>query len=516
MAESLQLLLDCGLPLRTAGKPFHLSRRALTLACQPTTLDHRQQPEKAKLNAGTKTSQQPEKAKLNAGTKTDVPKPIQAGAKTNVLKLCGAGEPLPDDAEGFACMSWNVLLPNSEDGWWIYKYYRNPAEEHTCWAARQQLMSQRLLSANADILCLQELSELSFENDFRFLLDAGYESVLHQKGRMRPATFWRAAKWEKVNVLQKDRSLILCIRKKGGSNAGTILFVVNVHLSAGPEADRRLRQMHEALETVAKEAKKMSLDVSGLPVVVCGDFNSQGQSAVRELLVAGSVGPEFREAGDPTEKGQEGKQITSKTKSHKLCKFLDATDLAFYEKGGAPSTLLVANIDAKMLEANGEPTKKMEELLRKAFESCCSEGSTEGGMLSADIERFLLRINRKIGRGSEFRFVEACCERRGERILSYEDFRALYVEELKEGKFWGVEHDLRELLGFGLEEPASGPCQLRFDYIYFTTGTLQLRAAQEPLRAEEYTQIFGAPYEVLPNPWHPSDHLPVSAFFTFG
>ena len=31
------------------------------------------------------------------------------------------------------------------------------------------------------------------------------------------------------------------------------LFVVNAHLTAGPSADRRLRQVHEALETVEKD-----------------------------------------------------------------------------------------------------------------------------------------------------------------------------------------------------------------------------------------------------------------------
>ena len=48
-------------------------------------------------------------------------------------------------------------------------------------------------SANvSDIVCLQEVSELSFDEDFSFLVAAGYEALMHnKKGRMRPATFWR-------------------------------------------------------------------------------------------------------------------------------------------------------------------------------------------------------------------------------------------------------------------------------------------------------------------------------------
>ena len=52
----------------------------------------------------------------------------------------------------------------------------------------------------------------------------------------------------------------------------------------------------------------MQLDPQKLPVICAGDFNSQGLTAVRELLTVGAVGPEFRESGDPTERGQEGKQ----------------------------------------------------------------------------------------------------------------------------------------------------------------------------------------------------------------
>ena len=35
------------------------------------------------------------------------------------------------------------------------------------------------------------------------------------------------------------------------------MFIVNVHLSAGPNADRRLRQVHEALDCVEKETGKV-------------------------------------------------------------------------------------------------------------------------------------------------------------------------------------------------------------------------------------------------------------------
>eukprot|EP00438_Fugacium_kawagutii_P035374 Skav211913 [mRNA] locus=scaffold2993:19094:23535:+ [translate_table: standard] len=149
-------------------------------------------------------------------------------------------------------MSYNVLLPNSQDGWWIYKYYRDAQGSHTEWPQRQALLKKQI---EERCLAPQEVSDMSFEEDFA--KDAGYETLLHEprtaeekKGRMRPATCWRPSTFTKISAQHKDRTLILGLQGPGG--CGAPLFVVNGHLSAGPAADRRLRQVHEALETVEK------------------------------------------------------------------------------------------------------------------------------------------------------------------------------------------------------------------------------------------------------------------------
>ena len=69
--------------------------------------------------------------------------------------------------------------------------------------------------------------------------------------------------------------------------------------------------------------------------------------------------------------------------------------------------------------------------------------------------------------------------------------------------------------GSGLAKPSDGPCELRFDYIYFTASTLKLQGVHQVLSKSQFDQIFGEPYETLPNSWHPSDHLPVVASFEF-
>jgi len=251
--------------------------------------------------------------------------------------------------------------------------------------------------------------------------------------------------------------------------------------------------------------------VADYSIIVCGDFNSQGTSATREILVNGVVDVDFREGGDPTEKGQEGKQVTSRKKKQEVGTFVNAAEFA-YGAGKVPATMLVANISSKMMTDDLKPTPELTEKVNACFDKFSAGKDV---MNKEEWERWLLCINKVLGRGSEFRFAMSKMEARGSTELTREDFMALYVSELEEGKYWGVEHDIREILGQGLAVPSDGPTELFFDYIYYANEGLQLKAVQEPLTAEQKAKVYKAPYDILPNEWHPSDHLPVAAVFDF-
>ncbi|CAM9545295.1 unnamed protein product, partial [Ectocarpus sp. 8 AP-2014] len=76
--------------------------------------------------------------------------------------------------DGLTVVSFNVLLPNGNDGWWMYKVYQpHVPEEHRVWPFRKALMREYLLSKDADIVCVQEASAETFETDFDFMKDAG-------------------------------------------------------------------------------------------------------------------------------------------------------------------------------------------------------------------------------------------------------------------------------------------------------------------------------------------------------
>lgn len=439
----------------------------------------------------------------------ETPVPFPAGVALATGSSDGASELT------LSCLTYNVLLPNSKDGWWIYKYYRGDGP-HTAWPARQGLLRQQLLTAAADFVCMQEACELSWEEDFAFMEDAGYVRLLHEKpGRMRPATFWLKDRWTLVSALHRDRTLTVALRRVSGPRAGTTVFVANAHLSAGPNAERRLRQAEEAVTQAAKEAAKLKLPVEHCPMIFCGDFNSQGSTAVRELLVVGEVGPDFREHGDPTERGQQGKQITSKVRRQTFGRFADAAERCFGEVA-VPATILAANIDSKMALDSGELTAGMLDKLRATYRLLRGDRPT---MDQEAIKHYLIRVNKELGRGSECRFIERVLAERGQSLeaggawLLEEEFVALYREEVEQGKFWGVEHDLVALTGAGLALPSEGPTQLCFDHVLYTPSNLRLLRVQEPLTDEQRKKIWGEPFDVLPNAWHPSDHLPVAALF---
>mmetsp|Transcript_55862 Transcript_55862/g.62469 ORF Transcript_55862/g.62469 Transcript_55862/m.62469 type:complete len:910 (-) Transcript_55862:62-2791(-) len=273
----------------------------------------------------------------------------------------------------FSVLSWNILLPNSrkKNNWWNHKMYASwiPMIKRE-WPHRQALIRERLLTSDADIICIQEADGDSFKEDFGFLLNgnsndngneslAGYQYCLHKKFRFRCVTFFKESMFALEQVAHKDRTLVvsLSLRQSSSVSSSTaatatkiddtrILNVVNCHLSAGAAPERRLRQVYEALDQIRKWKAKVSLVVdkqyrANRPsprniqkaeavlerhetagTLVCGDFNSDGNTGVRRFLVEGSIDPEWREPQYPEV------PLTSKRKEHTHT-MVDATELAY-------------------------------------------------------------------------------------------------------------------------------------------------------------------------------------------
>lgn len=254
--------------------------------------------------------------------------------------------------KSISILSWNILLPNSQDNWWCHKMYSPwvPRSART-WIHRQNLIRDRLLSSSADIICIQEADGDSFAEDFDFMSEAGYGHILHRKFRFRCATFYKEDKFTVENVAHKDRVLVTALKSSGkykddGNSIDNLLHVINCHLTGGAAPERRLRQVDEALDQLRKwknaAAKTLSKQLKTkrpspknilnaeknlqcheeAGVVVCGDFNSDGNTGVRKLLVDGAIDPSWREPQYPAV------LLTSKRREQPYS-FVDAAELAY-------------------------------------------------------------------------------------------------------------------------------------------------------------------------------------------
>mmetsp|Transcript_31894 Transcript_31894/g.48523 ORF Transcript_31894/g.48523 Transcript_31894/m.48523 type:complete len:737 (-) Transcript_31894:28-2238(-) len=312
------------------------------------------------------------------------------------VQILPAREPLSsflvDDENQFSLLSWNILLPSSQDNWWCHKQYAGNVDmDKRQWTFRQQLIQERVLHSAADIVCIQEAHGDTFEDDFGFMKDAGYDHVLHKKFRFRCATFFLREKFTLEQVGHKDRALVTTVRCKQQQTQKKVAHIVNCHLSGGAAPERRLRQVHDALDQIRKwtnaleqnyvkqkngnrpspkniaKAEQALLDYQNAGFIVCGDFNSDGNTAVRKLLVEGSVDPDWHEPQYPD------LRLSSKQRKQPFGSFIDAFEMAFggnvcdgdygdvdsLTNDARPATYVVPNLASLLLlpisEANGPP-----------------------------------------------------------------------------------------------------------------------------------------------------------------
>ncbi|KAL9181355.1 hypothetical protein ACHAXT_010160 [Thalassiosira profunda] len=443
---------------------------------------------------------------------------------------------VPRLSGALSVLGYNVLLPNSKDGWWNYKMYLPPLgpgdEDISTWEYRSSLLRERIGSIDADVVCIQEVSPLSFEDDFAFMADElGYDGCeLFKKGRFRPATFWKKDRVELANPAQhKDRTLLTSFRLVDEdakvANDDECWHVLNCHLQAGKQGGRRVRQVLEGVSTAYKAAKNKykEKDPENLKLIVCGDFNGGKECGAVQLLEAGSIGPDFLE---------DGEQVASKEKAIPIPAMLDVAAAVDRQGGSPPATLVVPELISLMVDqgsaetayANPQFSQAVLDSLHRIYNGFASVTGPDGSkqMGKEDAERWLTIINLRVGRGTEFRNAAKCmgwvdptvdsgseseAVAKDERppivipdngLLSFDDFVAVYLDELRQGKFWGIAWDLSAL---GEPLPVEGVFEARYDRMY-CSSSLVAAAVLDTTSAI-----------ACPNKMEPSDHLPICASF---
>ncbi|MGK3743212.1 MAG: exonuclease III [Bacillariaceae sp.] len=450
-------------------------------------------------------------------------------------------------------LTYNVLLPNSVDGWWTFKMFSKNLESDSSassWEYRRNLLKERIGAIDADVVCLQEISPISFEEDFNFMSELGYdEYALFKKGRFRPATFWKSSECRLVTPpVHKDRSLITAFERRirdtdinivGNVNdddeqkqnndefqkkqqqqqqnptLNPYWYVVNCHLQAGNNGPRRVRQIFEAMKgvmTLARKQKQEEKPEETARVIVCGDFNGGPESGAIRLLEDGFIDQTFVEDGVPVSSGRKEIPFTKPLSDAAI-----ATDIR-----PPPPTLVVAELMSNLMETpssyeNPILSKDMKDRLERIYNKF-SNDTDDKQMDKIAVEKWLLCINKELGRGDEYRNAALAMgyidpnpddpwEERKNRItipedgvLSLSGFIDVYQKELSCGKFWGIAHDM-QVLGDSL--PDAGLFTSRFDRIYYNSQSMT------PVTITDTTSD-----EPCPNENEPSDHLPVAVSFT--
>lgn len=254
-------------------------------------------------------------------------------------------------------------------------------------------------------------------------------------------------------------------------------------------------------------------------MIVCGDFNGGSECGAVRYLEDGGIKPSFIEDGEP---------ISSKEKNCPMSKPL--TDVASSVSRPEPPTLVVAELISQMVKDSSSAYDKpdyaddMIARLTKCYENYATHtdenavGLNGKVMNIVDVERWLVDINKQVGRGSEFRTaakemgwiepeVEEGAEEPNEKpritlpqdgVLSLLGWLNVYIFELRGGKFWGIAYDL-SIMGQPL--PRVGRFEARFDRMY-CTEKLEPTAILDTIATTS-----------CPNDIEPSDHLPVAACF---
>ena len=471
-----------------------------------------------------------------------------------------AGAPLPPSS--LSIVSYNVMMPNEHDGWWMYKMYkprldRTPSA-HSAWPMRQALLRARIASASADVVCIQEACGATEDaaglDDFAFMRELGYEGrAVAGRGRMRCATFWRTSRvvliGEPVSV---HRDLIArfevrrsaeddAVAPAGRTQTNSSVWVINCHLPAGHQAARQLQSLHKMTEKVRKLSKAPEHTrgdecASGAAavaprVVIVGDFNSDASPSIG--AAASSLDLFLRQGACPkgfVDPATAALLCRKKPKKQPFGAFLDAYEECFCSSKEAgsppPPSVVYPHLYARFLEPSASSSRTEEEpsvstmsaaLVASLTRMFARYGGGEGRLSRSGVEAWdaVTRVGAPAPKGAASAIMDRKRAEGQAEELTLSEFLRIYQSCLDDGKPWEVAHDVwatgdeAGCLPPIDELPAAlgAPYCARFDRIWHNAG-LRTVAVLRPRTEDE-----AVANEPLPNAWSPSDHLMLGASF---
>ena len=397
-----------------------------------------------------------------------------------------SSEQLNRDVDDISLMSYNILLPNSQAGWWVYKYYHPSIPlKHRTWEARKKLLAAQI-PRTVDVFTFQECAVETYIDDLDFLSET-HALLCHKRARIAMVTAWKKDRFELVAEYHLNRTLVVVLKESTGLN----LCIVNCHLSAGRNPKERFQQIVKAVQQVEKLKNRFTFDM----VVFSGDFNSSSAgTAVLRFLEDGIVEPRFRESSYPRV------EITSKIKEHRLGGFREV-----YRHVTDATTMWSRNSGASMISFRKRtPRPEFLKALGSLFEQYASHDEY---MTVEDVERWICEINLEL-RGSEY--LNALDKMVAGKLMKA-DFVEVYLMEVEAGKHWAVYNDLVRV-GIELRTPKPFIGKYALDQIWLRSNRFECTGVVPPISGEAKKRIEEGDFP--PNLWHPSDHFPLMVRFS--
>ena len=181
--------------------------------------------------------------------------------------------------------SWNLLAPVYTKG----RKYPWCSEEHLSWDHRKGLITEQLIQARADILCLQEVQIEHWPDLLASLQPLRYQGILQNVTSGHPvatAVLYDASKLELLRSESRSRALIAVLKERSSEesssstninmNTDRHLYLASVHLEAGQEEDCNLTRYHQLKSLWKRMSNHIRLDkvpLDDAAVVLAGDFN---------------------------------------------------------------------------------------------------------------------------------------------------------------------------------------------------------------------------------------------------
>lgn len=225
----------------------------------------------------------------------------------------------------FTILSYNTLCQHYATP----KMYRYTPSWALSWDYRRNKLTEQILSYMSDIICLQEVEAKTFEEYWAPLMQKnGYSGIFHAKTRAKTmqskdskkvdgcCVFYKDSEfkvsykdaadfsgiWMKHKKFQRtedylnramNKDNVAIYMKLQHIKSGESVWVVTTHLHWDPQFNDvktfQVGVLMDHLETLLKEQSNSKQDIKKTPVILCGDLNSELNSAVYELLSTGRV-----------------------------------------------------------------------------------------------------------------------------------------------------------------------------------------------------------------------------------